>query len=64
MSKAARTWLLAAILLGAAGLRVWRLAAVPAGLHYDIASNAILAGQIAFDGYRPVFIDAYSAADA
>lgn len=60
MSKAARTWLLAAILLGAAWLRVWRLAVVPAGLHYDIASNAILAGQIAFDGYRPVFIDAYS----
>lgn len=60
MSKAARTWLLAAVLLGAAWLRVWRLAAVPAGLHYDIASNAILAGQIAFDGYRPIFIDAYS----
>ena len=60
MSKAVRTWLLAAVLLGAAWLRVWRLAAVPAGLHYDIASNAILAGQIAFEGYRPVFIDAYS----
>ena len=60
MSKAVRIWLLAAVLLGAAWLRVWRLAAVPAGLHYDIASNAILAGQIAFEGYRPVFIDAYS----
>jgi hypothetical protein len=48
------------ILLVAAGLRLAWLAAIPPGLHYDEAANAQLVSDIAFGGYRPVFITAYT----
>jgi len=51
---------LALTILCAAFLRFWRLNDIPPGLHYDIAASAILSRDIAFNGYRPVFIEAYT----
>jgi hypothetical protein len=48
------------ILLVAAGLRLAWLAETPPGLHYDEAANAQLVSDIAFGGYRPVFITSYT----
>ena len=48
------------VLLIAAGLRLWDLPALPVGLHYDEAANVVLTRQIAYDGYRPLFIRAYT----
>ncbi len=51
---------LALITLAGALLRFYQLNSVPAGLHYDIAANAILVEDIALRGYRPAFISAYT----
>lgn len=48
------------VLLAAAGLRLAEIPHLPLGLHYDEAANNILAREIAFGGYRPVFIGAYT----
>ncbi len=48
------------VLLAAAGLRLAAIAHLPVGLHYDEAANYILTREIAFGGYRPVFISAYT----
>ncbi|MBI5290487.1 MAG: hypothetical protein HY872_01255 [Chloroflexi bacterium] len=53
------TLALLAVLTGAF-LRFHLLGAVPPGLHYDFAANAILANSIAFEGWRGVFITAYT----
>lgn len=50
----------ALIILLAAGLRLSGLVLVPPGLHYDEAANAQFVTAIAFDGYRPLFIEAYT----
>lgn len=51
--------LLVATLVGA-WLRLWQLSDVPPGLHYDLAATALLGQQIAFDGARPIFIQAFT----
>lgn len=50
---------LLAVLLGAF-LRFHELGRIPPGLHYDFAANAIIANQIAFEGWREVFVTAYT----
>lgn len=52
--------LLTLTLLAGAFLRLWRLTSVPPGLHYDLAATALLGNQVAFDGYRPIFIQAFT----
>ncbi len=52
--------LLIALLLVATWLRVHRLLDLPPGLHYDEAANGILASEIAFKGFRPIFITSYT----
>ncbi|MBI3244747.1 MAG: hypothetical protein HYZ49_20915 [Chloroflexi bacterium] len=47
-------------LLSGAFLRFHELGRVPPGLHYDFAANAIIADGVAFDGWREVFITAYT----
>ncbi|MEK7787898.1 MAG: glycosyltransferase family 39 protein, partial [Chloroflexota bacterium] len=47
-------------LLAGAFLRFHKLGEVPPGLHYDFAANAIIANGIAFEGWREVFITAYT----
>ncbi len=47
-------------LMVAASLRIPYLSGLPAAMHYDEAANGTLVGQIAFDGYRPVFISSYT----
>ncbi len=47
------------ILLVAVALRVYALPTLPPGLHFDEATNGILARQIAFEGYRPLFIESF-----
>src|SRR5579859_2074424 len=47
-------------ILVAAFLRLWQLATVPPGLHYDLAATALLGDAVAFNGYRPIFISAYT----
>ncbi len=51
---------LALILLTAAVLRLAEIARLPVGLHYDETANYILTRSIAYGGYRPVFIGAYT----
>ncbi len=48
------------VLLVTAVLRLPNLPTIPPGLHFDEAANAILTGDIAFRGYRPVFISSYT----
>ncbi len=48
------------VLLTAAVLRLAAIPHLPIGLHYDEAANNILTHEIAFGGYRPVFIGAYT----
>ncbi|MEK7276223.1 MAG: hypothetical protein AAB427_02635, partial [Chloroflexota bacterium] len=50
---------LLAVLTGAF-LRFHLLGLVPPGLHYDFAANAIIVNDIAFNGWREVFITAYT----
>lgn len=52
--------LLIGLLLVATWLRVYRLTELPPGLHYDEAANGILASEIAFAGFRPIFITSYT----
>src|SRR6266851_7337436 len=52
------------IVLVAAFLRLWQLATAPPGLHYDLAATALLGDEVAFNGYRPVFISAYTGHEA
>ena len=59
MARPYRFPLVVLILLGTF-LRFYRLNDIPPGLHYDIASNALLTNSIAFDGWRPVFIGAFT----
>lgn len=47
-------------LMVAVTLRFPDLAHVTPGIHYDEAANGTLVAQIAFDGYRPVFIASYT----
>ena len=46
--------------LAGAFLRLWQLTAIPPGLHYDLAATALLGNDVAFNGYRPIFITAYT----
>ncbi len=48
------------LLLAAAALRLTGIPNLPIGLHYDEAANYILTQGIAYGGYRPVFISAYT----
>ncbi len=50
---------LLAVLTGAF-LRFHLLGVVPPGLHYDFAANAVIVNDIAFNGWREVFITAYT----
>jgi len=52
-------FLLTLTVLVGAFLRLWQLTAIPPGLHYDLAATALLGNDIAFNGYRPIFIPAY-----
>jgi hypothetical protein len=56
--------LLTVITLVGAFLRLWQLASVPPGLHYDLAATALLGNDVAFNGYRPIFISAYTGHEA
>jgi hypothetical protein len=56
--------LLTLIVLAGAFLRLWQLAAVPPGLHYDLAATALLGEAVAFQGFRPIFISAYTGHEA
>ncbi|MEM7331541.1 MAG: glycosyltransferase family 39 protein [Chloroflexota bacterium] len=47
-------------LLLATGLRTYQLEALPPGVHFDEAANGLLAGEIAFNGERPLFITSYT----
>lgn len=47
-------------LMVAATLRIPDLPYLAPGLHYDEAANATLVAEIAFDGYRPLFITSYT----
>lgn len=60
MTKARALWLMLAVLLVAALLRLPELESKPPGLHYDEAANAILAADIGLRGERPVFIPSYT----
>ncbi len=50
----------ALIVLAAASLRLAWLPSVPPGLHFDEAANGVIARNIAFGGYRPLFIPDYT----
>ncbi len=56
--------LLVLIVLAGAFLRLSRLNDVPPGLHYDLAATALLGNEVAFNGYRPLFITAYTGHEA
>ncbi len=58
------TWTaLAATVLLAAGLRLYRVASLPAGLHFDEAANGMLGLDI-LAGELPVFFSAYNGREA
>ena len=59
LSPSAR-WGIVVVLLAAAVLRLAALPELPLGLHYDEAANLILTRQIVEEGYRPLFIRAYT----
>jgi hypothetical protein len=59
-NRRAARWGLVVVLLVAAVLRLAALDDLPLGLHYDEAANLILTRQIVEDGYRPLFIRAYT----
>ena len=60
MSRTRALWLMVAVLLVAAMLRLPQLEDAPPGLHYDEAANAILAADIGLRGEHPVFIPSYT----
>jgi 4-amino-4-deoxy-L-arabinose transferase-like glycosyltransferase len=57
-----KTFLISAtcILIITAVLRLAFLGSIPPGLHFDEAANGVIVRNIAFDGYRPIFIEAYT----
>ncbi|MBN1247923.1 MAG: hypothetical protein JXC32_09725, partial [Anaerolineae bacterium] len=57
-------WGMVLVLLVAALLRLAALPELPLGLHYDEAANLILVRQMVEDGYRPLFIRAYTGKEA
>ncbi len=62
--RPAHTWTaLAAIVLLAAGLRLYRLDSLPAGLHFDEAANGMLGLDI-LAGKLPIFFSAYNGREA
>ncbi len=60
LSKRRALWLMTAVLLTAALLRLPALEQFPPGLHYDGAANVTLAGDIGLRGERPIFISSYT----
>jgi len=50
--------------LAGAFLRLWQLNSVPPGLHYDLAATALLGNEVAFNGFRPIFITAFTGHEA
>ena len=52
------------ILLAAAFLQLYTLHSIPPGLHFDEGANGVIVRNIAFDGYRPIFITAYTGKEA
>lgn len=64
MRPATSTLLILLILIvTAAGLRLYHLGTIPAGLHHDEASNGLLAQDI-LAGERPVFFSTYTGKEA
>lgn len=53
-------WGMVIVVLVAALLRLTELPTLPVGLHYDEAANLVLTREIVADGYRPLFIRAYT----
>lgn len=64
LTRTQTLWLAVLCLLVAAALRLAWLNTFPPGLHYDLAANVTLAGDIAWRGYRPVFISSYTGKEA
>src|SRR5947207_201383 len=65
MTRRTFIFLSAAILLGAAFLRIADLHRFPPGLHYDEATDMLLSRDIAWYGYRPFpVVTAYSGREA
>ncbi|HSH02840.1 MAG TPA: hypothetical protein VLL52_10010, partial [Anaerolineae bacterium] len=60
LNQQQRKFLLLFILLTSATLRFINLADTPPGVHYDEAANGILAAEIGWDNYRPLFISSYT----
>ncbi len=50
-------------LLVAAAIRLPNLNTVPPPIHYDEAANGVILQEIAFAGYRPIFIPSYTGKD-
>ena len=55
----AALWILIAVLLLAAFLRLWKLDVVPRGPSHDEANNGLMAGEV-LKGYHPVFFEIYT----
>ena len=49
---------------GRGGLRLWRLASLPAGLHFDEAAHGLLVEDTIFRGRLPVFFSNYTGHEA
>jgi len=61
MARHTRWTLFFAILIGAAGVRFWRLTSLPPGFHLDESFEGLGAWQILTDSsYRPIFITGYA----
>lgn len=60
MSRKSTILAAALIILVAAALRLFDLTDIPPGLHYDEATNGVIARDIAFGGYRPLFIASFT----
>lgn len=55
---------LSVIVAVAAGLRLWRLSTVPAGLHFDEAAHGLLVESTILRGKFPVFFSSYTGHEA
>ena len=60
LTRAQTMAVLVLVLLVTAVLRLPHLPTLPPGLHFDEAANALLTGDIAFRGERPIFISSYT----
>ena len=61
MARYTRWTFFFAILIGAAGVRFWRLTSLPPGFHLDESFEGLGAWQILTDSsYRPIFITGYA----